>query len=295
MERLLCFDLELTNALTIDFWSGKDGFHPMLIYGTDSGYVNVLTFNEHSFLQIAARQKGQIDTLYLERETASLKLKELGVMWRRKAHNDWVLKVQYVSELKLIISVSPGSKDSLSVAQFGNNHKWNIHSSAINKGLNCLAYSNFPQTIATGGTDRIIRLWNPHRLSTATGTLVGHPAPIIALSVNRWSGHLLSICSDKHLKIWDIRHQTCLQTIVNGIKQYPENFMNCLYFSCDDGSGSIITASNSITKYRLKNCIKIQNESKSHEMPVRKILYNNTFKNLISGCDGSTINTWVSQ
>jgi WD40 repeat protein len=292
MERLLCFDLERVNALTLDFHSGKEGVNSMLLYGTDSGHVNVLTFDEQIFLHMAARQKGQIDTIYLERDVPHQKLKQLGTVWRRKAHTDWVLSVRYISELKLIISVSPGSKDALSVAQFGNNHKWNFHHSSINKGLNCFAYCSFPQSIATGGMDRVIRLWNPHRLSSPTSTLIGHPAPVLAMSVNRWSGHLLSICADKHLKIWDIRHQTCLQTIVNAVKQYPENILSCLYFNNDEG-GSIITSSNTITKYRLKNSIKVQNEIRSHELPVRKILYNSTFKHLITGCDGSVVNVWV--
>lgn len=294
MERLLCFDLEKTNALTIAFHPGKDNLNSMLIYGTDSGYVNVFTFDEHKLLQIAARQKGQIDTLYIERENPSSKLKQIGSLWKRKAHSDWVLKVGYAMDLKLIVSVSPDPKNSLSVAQFGNNHNWNLSSCSISKGLNCFTYCSFPLTLATGGTDRKIRLWNPHRLNVPTSTLIGHQAPIVELTVNPLAGHLFSLCSNKEVKIWNIRNQNCLQTIINSTKLYPDNLLSCLCFNYDDEGASIITSSNVIQKYRMRHVAKVQNNIKSHDHPIRRILYNQTFKEIISGCDGGAINVWDS-
>ncbi|KAJ3372787.1 hypothetical protein HDU91_001902 [Kappamyces sp. JEL0680] len=292
MERFLCFDLEKMNALCLDFYPAKDNANAMLIYGTDSGNVNVFSFSEDRLLQVATRQKGQVDTIYLEKEPASPKLKQIGTVWKRRAHQDWVSMVKYIPELRLLVSVSPDSKDSFVVARFGNNHQWEFHSFSIQKGVNCFTFGIFPPTIATGGTDKKIRFWNPHRLSHPTATLKGHAAPVVDMTMNQVLGHVISLCSDKQVKIWDIRNQTCLQSIFNSIRQYPDNILSSVLFSIEDDGGAIITASNTLFKYRLKRNLKLVSQTKSHDYSVRKILYNAPYKQIVSGCDGGTVNVW---
>lgn len=290
LERLIFLDLEKVNALTLDFYQLKDSTTSMLIYGTDTGVVSVFTFDEQKLLQLASRQKGVVESLYIEKDILSAKVKQIGSVWKRKAHNDWVLQVRYIPELKLIISCSAETKNSLSIAKYGNDHKWKYTNLAIVKGVNCFAYCPFPQTIATAGTDRKIRLWNPHRLDHPTSSLSGHKAPIMSLSINNLSGHLISLCASKHIKVWDIRSQSCLQTIINSSQQFPDNMLSSLMFNGD--GGSIVSASNSIHQYPLKNTQLIQSLEKSHDFPVRKIAYNSVFKQIVSGCDGSVINVW---
>ena len=195
--------------------------------------------------------------------------------------------------MKLIISVSPDPKDSCVVAKFGNNHKWEFSSTSITKGSSCFAFCNFPPTIATAGTDKMIRLWNPHRLSSPTSVLKGHTAPIQKLTVNSVLGHIISLCADKQVKIWDVRNQSCLQTIINSIRQYPDDKILSLIFNAEDDGGAIITSSNALYKYRLKKDLKVLNETKSHDYPVRKILVDSLYQQIVTGCDGSVVNIWV--
>ncbi|KAJ3319916.1 hypothetical protein HDV06_005815 [Boothiomyces sp. JEL0866] len=246
MEKCLCLDLQNINVLSLDYCIMKDSqLSPksMLIYGTDSGHINVFTFDVDKMLKVAVRQKGQIERIFIEKEGSKL-LKYLGNVWKRKAHNDWAMKVRYIPEIKAIISCSPDPKESLVVAELDNNHKWQYHISPVNKGVNSFAYCRFPVTIVTGGTDRQIRLWNPHRLQHPMATLKGHNSPITEICVNDNSGQIISLSLDKQVKVWDIRKQVCLQTISNSDRQKPDDQLSTVIFNPMDSK--IVTASNTI-------------------------------------------------
>ncbi|KAJ3274070.1 hypothetical protein HDV01_003563 [Terramyces sp. JEL0728] len=283
MEKCLCLDLQNTNVLSLDYYVMKDtqiSPKSMLIYGTDSGHVNVFTFDDDKMIKVAVRQKGQIERIYIEKEGSKL-LKHLGSVWKRKAHNDWVLKVRYIPEIKSIISCSPDPKESLVVAELDNNHKWQYHISPINKGVNSFAYCRFPVTIVTGGTDRQIRLWNPHRLEHPMAILKGHSSPITEISVNDKSGQIISLSLDKQVKVWDIRKQVCLQTISNTDRQRPDDQLSTVIFNPLDSR--IVTASNTIHLYMINDRYATKNHPKSHDFPVRGVIYNATFQQIITG------------
>ncbi|KAJ3311082.1 WD40 repeat domain 95 [Boothiomyces sp. JEL0838] len=283
MEKCLLLDLQNTNVLTLDYCMVKDSHlspKSMLIYGTDSGHINVFTFDVDKMLKVAVRQKGQIERIFIEKEGSKL-VKYLGNVLKRKAHNDWAMKVRYVPEMKSIISCSPDPNESLVVAELDNNHKWQYHISPVNKGVNSFAYCRFPVTIVTGGTDRQIRLWNPHRLQHPMATLKGHNSPITEICVNEISGQIISLSLDKQVRVWDIRKQVCLQTISNTDRQKPDDQLATVIFNPIDCK--IVTASNTIQVYKINDRYATKNHPKSHDFPVRDVIFNPTFQQIITG------------
>ncbi|KAI8898271.1 WD40-repeat-containing domain protein [Globomyces pollinis-pini] len=293
MERCLCLDLQNTNALSLDFATVKESSQnfpkSMLIYGTDSGHISIFTFDDDVMLKVAVRHKGKVERIFVEKE-GDRKLKQLGHIWKRKAHGDWVCRVRYIPELKAVISCSPDPNESLVVAELDNNHKWQYHISPVNKGLNTFAYCRFPVTIVTGGTDRQIRLWNPHRLHHPMATLKGHNSPITDIAINEIHGQIISLSIDKNIKIWDIRKLQCLQTITNTIKQKPDNFLSTVTFN--KVGGRIISTSNMLNTYQLNDRFAFKANPQSHSYPVRCVVYNGTFEQIVSACDGGVVNVW---
>jgi WD40 repeat protein len=281
------------NALSLDIYLAPNPSESLLLYSTDSGYVNCLTFNEDQMVKMTARQKGRVEHIFLEKESSMKKIKMLGTLWMRKAHGDWALKVKYIPELRAIVSCSPDLNESLVVAELDNNHKWQFHVSPVHKGVSCFSYCKSPAIIATGGLDRQVRLWNPHKLNHPRAILKGHVAPIIDLSSNANHGQIISLSSDKVVKVWDISKQVCLQTINNTLIQTPDDTLSTISFINGSHQLSLITTSNMLFRYKHNLALKKQgNNPKSHEQPVRCILYNSIFNQIVTGCDGGVVNVW---
>jgi len=76
--------------------------------------------------------------------------------------------------------------------------------------------------IATGATDRTLRVWNPDRPNIRYSTeLKGHEAPIEKVAFNPVKDtELCSLSNDGVLKVWDVRAKTC----INEIKGLGEAF-----------------------------------------------------------------------
>ena len=123
----------------------------MLIYGTDSGCVNVFTFNNDKMFTAGVRKNHESDTIFIEKETPNKTIRSWGSLWKRKAHEDWTLKTKYLPDLRAIVSCSPDPHNSLVIAVLDYNHKWQIRGTAIHRGVNVFAYCRFPVTIITGG------------------------------------------------------------------------------------------------------------------------------------------------
>lgn len=89
--------------------------------------------------------------------------------------------------------------------------------------------------------------------------------------------------------IRDLRTQSCVQSIFEH-KLTIENSLNCIYVNPE--SGSLVSASKVIYINALRNKDHALNEVRSHEFPIRAALYNRTFNQVVSGCDGGVINVW---
>ncbi len=79
----------------------------------------------------------------------------------------------------------------------------------------CLAVSPDGKTIATGGTDKLIRIWNSDTLKPSQKPLAGHTRPIIALQFSPDGQKLLSTGDTGEMKIrlWDVRSGQLLDTM----------------------------------------------------------------------------------
>lgn len=142
--------------------------------------------------------------------------------------------------------------------------------------------------------DRQLRIWNPRRLNRPTASLSGHASPVISLTINPLSGQIISLSTDKNIKIWDIRKAACIQTIASHMDHRPENYLSSICFNPQ--TGKLIAVSSAVVVYGLvdKEIVAKSGGVRSHEFPVRAALYNAVFGQVVSGCDGGVVNVWVS-
>jgi WD40 repeat protein len=273
--------------LSIDlFHHTEDGAEDtMLIYGTDTGIVGIINFS--------------CDVLFSQKRTINLDQfaraqKSTCTVLKKKTHNDWVLKVKYYSSIRSIISCSKDPQDSLVVGkqQLGGAKGWAYSSVPVNKGVNCFAYCNFPSVLVTAGTDRQLRIWNIHRLLSPMAAMRGHLSPVIDVCINESSAQIISLSIDKQIRVWDIREQTCVQTLIDPYTHFPENIISSIHFKPAANGGTLLSASSTITPYQLQANHNGPVNTKSHEFSIRSAIYNPEFGQVVSGCDGGIVNVW---
>ncbi|KAJ7446692.1 hypothetical protein FB451DRAFT_1536921, partial [Mycena latifolia] len=77
-----------------------------------------------------------------------------------------------------------------------------------------LAADPFGHAIASGGPERVVRLWDP-RSAKRTGKLVGHTDNIRAILLSEDAKYLLTGSADASIKLWSLATQRCLHTFTH--------------------------------------------------------------------------------
>ncbi|KAI8610964.1 hypothetical protein BC830DRAFT_1143331 [Chytriomyces sp. MP71] len=297
------FDLKDSVALCLDFWYDSDNPDVetcSLLFGTDGGYVYTVQIKNSHFANKDDNNKNKCLTIVMDQFGRGA-TKEMGSMTKRKAHDNWIGKIKYYHDWHAIVSCSIDPLASLVVAVQDGKNSWSYFSAPVNHGVNTFAYSRFPVALITGGTDHQLRLWNPHRLKNPMASFKGHGAPIIDLAVNEESGQVISLSVDNNIKIWDIRKQQCVQTLFDNEPIGLDDNLNRIYFM----NHKLLALARNIIEYKLKergeagasapktvSTNAVMPTVKSHEFPLRAALYNPTFKQVVTMCDGGVVNVW---
>ncbi|KAJ7612520.1 hypothetical protein DFH06DRAFT_151329 [Mycena polygramma] len=85
---------------------------------------------------------------------------------------------------------------------------------AAKSSVYALAADPFGHSVASGGPERVVRLWDP-RTGKRTGKLVGHTDNIRAILLSEDSRYLLTGSSDASIKLWSLATQRCLHTFTH--------------------------------------------------------------------------------
>ena len=250
----------------------------LLLVGDDAGYVNFIQLSDLDFQD--------------KSPDLNMKPSQFGKRFiKRKVHSDWVQKVMYVSDMKAFISCSQGSKNSLVIGDVDRKQNRGIN---IHKGVSCFDYSKKPNFLVTGGMDKLVRIWNPYILSKPAAVLVGHNTSIVDIIANEKDSQIISLSTDKVIKIWDMRMQKCLQTIQDKVKHRPEDCLTTMFFDRD--RNRLLTASGMIDVWPMHKATAVTlTTPKSHSKALCKALYNSNFHQVVSGCEDSVIKVWDIQ
>ncbi|KAL3937859.1 MAG: hypothetical protein SGBAC_007109 [Bacillariaceae sp.] len=80
-----------------------------------------------------------------------------------------------------------------------------------------VTFSPDGQRLASGGSDRMIRIWNPHDHQDDILVLRGHSLVVVSLSFSPMNSNLLASGSlDGTLRLWDVLNQSCLKCVQHG-------------------------------------------------------------------------------
>ena len=200
-------------------------------------------------------------------------------------HKGWITKIKYYPDLNYIISSSLDGFihiHKIDDLQYIPGKTFPLHQ----KGVNSFIYSSKHRVVASCGEERHILMWDPFTLGVLS-YLYGHNTSVQDLAFNEDRYHLISLGTDKVVKIWDTRNYACIQTIFDKVCYRPEDRLTSLMF--DKYTNNILLGSRKINLWFFKTQEEIKT---SHEFPVAFALNNHAFESVVSADDGGFIAVW---
>eukprot|EP00397_Hematodinium_sp_SG-2012_P004466 GEMP01004478.1.p1 GENE.GEMP01004478.1~~GEMP01004478.1.p1 ORF type:complete len:881 (+),score=148.55 GEMP01004478.1:207-2849(+) len=202
-------------------------------------------------------------------------------------HSDWVTQVGFVSDQGL---VSSSLDSTMNICDIQKHERKREPIKMHRKGVTSWAWSSKYKFFASGGLDRQIIIWNPYNPKVVS-YLQGHNAPIQQVVVNEKDHQLISLSSDKVIKIWDLRSSyRCIQTFVDKTGYTPEDRLTRM--ALDEETPSLILCSATVNILPLHSSREDVQRSRTHEHPIVDALYNSEFWQIVTGDQSGTVALW---
>ncbi|XP_078586384.1 cilia- and flagella-associated protein 337-like [Branchiostoma floridae x Branchiostoma japonicum] len=288
--------LEYT-PLALDYWSNPDNpSEAFLVFGDVGGQVTALNFTS-THIALFERPTPPVGEEEAE-VTVTVQLSNIAKgrdkyckMARHREHNgEWTRQVRYAAHLECFISCSTTARSSMVLGWVEKAARsMRTISFNVSQGIHCFDYHEQMNLIVTGGVNHHVSLWNPYVTSKPIGLLRGHMASVVNVQFNTTKGQILSFSKDKVLRVWDIQQQLCLQRVAGIFPKGPEVY-TFLQFD-EERLKMFITFNNQLTLLEMKP--EMKDKILSHDKPITSVLYNRTYNQVISGCQGSTVTVWI--
>ncbi|XP_022434877.1 WD repeat-containing protein 64 isoform X1 [Delphinapterus leucas] len=255
-----------------------------ILLGDDGGFVNKFTVNSDDFGLKQAKSKKKLQYQVLD----SKNFKSV----KRKLHNDWVMKIRYISALNCFGSCSADSVHSLvleSLKRLEDNLP--VREFSMPRGANTFCYSIKANVIVTGGDDKVLRLWHPNISTKPVGKLVGHMFSITEIVTNETDQHVISLSSAKVFRVWDIQTLSLLQVFHDS--QGGPGDMQIYSMVFDSNHGMLVTGSSVMDMYPLTRMIQDAKQvPHTHEREINVMLYDKYSRQVLTICSESVIKVW---
>ncbi|KAM4702080.1 cilia- and flagella-associated protein 337-like [Discoglossus pictus] len=308
-----------TMPLRLDY-SALNTDECMILYGDDQGCVNILLFTSvGETLRIWKKMpKPENNMATISIDNAVLSPNVSFIRW--KVHGDWITQIKYYNSIKAVVSASNDESTAFVIGctvgttnveqhlkdlkdhKDGKERRGQVTAGPpqkrasgdqtvfrVHKGVNTFAFCKKYSLVVTGGTDRIIRMWNLYVPGQPTGMLKGHLAPIFYVGVSA-EDKIFSVDVENTVKIWDIQDHACLCTVHSKSTHIRGEVTACHYFS---GIKALCVTTDSIALLQLK--LKSRGQPHldvTHKEPVLCCKYNKTFRQVVTCSERSVVKVW---
>ncbi|ESO83976.1 hypothetical protein LOTGIDRAFT_108617 [Lottia gigantea] len=268
----------------LDYWYDQrnSSRSSLLIFGLDNGDISLLKFKkpatqlfETTFLSEGGAQKIFMQDLPQHSKWMTHKVLP-------KIHPEMIRQVRYLPDNDAIISSSGSSRSAVVIAD----------------GVECFDHNRNLNILVTGSMDHYIRVWNPYVTSKPTAILSGHSTGVIGVVIHESFAQVFSYSKDAVIKVWDVKEQTCVQTIVLKFPssihgRMPEHGQFPIHLQPTPHNSLLVTCNDYIGMMKLGKGAEPQSVMPlTHDTQLCCAIYNQFFKQVVTGCDSSCIAVW---
>ncbi|KAK2492307.1 hypothetical protein MC885_011197, partial [Smutsia gigantea] len=253
-----------------------------ILLGDDGGFVNKFTVNSDDFGLKQAKSRKKLQNQVLD----SKNFKSI----KRKLHNDWVMKIKYISSLNCFGSCSLDSVHSLVLESLKR-----LEDTLMDNVGQC--YTGETESgaillwVVFTGNDKVLRLWHPNISTKPVGKLVGHRFSITEIVTNEKDQHVISLSSAKVFRVWDVQTLSLLQVFHDS--QGGPGDMQIYSMIYDSNHGMLVTGSSVMDMYPLTRMVQDTKQvPHTHEREINVMLYNKYFHQVLTICSESIIKVW---
>ncbi|QDZ24146.1 WD40 repeat domain-containing protein [Chloropicon primus] len=267
----------IVNLDNVPLWCEyiRQSDHDLFLYADEMGFIYNYVLED----QWGADTTGPS----AEVEVGSKKLQGMRLTGPIQVHNDWITMFKQQSQSTTLDLITSSMDCYVKLFDLEKREtKWQVlaHTRGVYGFDVCKAF-NF---IATCGVERDIMLWNPFT-GRSIGMLTGHTASVQKVIVVEDDNQLISLSTDKCIKIWDLRTNKCMQTIVDKEHYWPENKITSLMFN--PVKKCIVSGA-----VKLKERHRIKKSNLQASNPLVFGLFNWNFGQVVTGDAHCTVNVY---
>ncbi|XP_061089122.1 WD repeat-containing protein 49 [Conger conger] len=295
-EEFVLFGIKnIPTSLSYWFDTKSPGHPSLLLWGDDEGAVSLLWFlrPERGLLEMPFSNGNGCRRIFMQDIVVHSRLASYKLI--PAVHQEPINRIAYDPHADLIITSSGSASTSVVIIDASQKKKSYIWK--INKGVKCFDFSRSLNLLVTAGMDSFVRLWNQYATTCPMAVLSGHHKTVLDVAIYEPLAQIFSYSMDAVLKVWDIVSQHCLRTL---LLKFP-----CVLAGHDLEHGNfpflllpaaphvlLVSCRDSLGLLRLQHRDSGGVEPLTHSTPLTGALYNPLFKQVVTGCAGSSVAVW---
>jgi WD40 repeat protein len=299
----------------------------ILVFGDSNGALGLLVFPKYYWQSPyfkgrvdKSRPPLQISAVDMLTETGVLDPEYNGVnlqMWH--GHTEWVNEMLWEPSLGSFISCSSDPKASMIVGEpiglirveptvmlktegaaaatrpvhrakhLRVNHKQAVFS-VPKGGIRSVSFCKELGLLATGGTDREIRLWSPSMNNHSSSSLNGHEFGVVAVQFQHGGKGLASIDSHRTVRIWNIASLACVRVMTEQAHHISTELSYMIF--AENINGLLLFPKHGIAYLELRKG-KSPRPGCTHASSVRCTAFNERFNHVVTACEDGIVSMWA--
>ncbi|XP_055341551.1 WD repeat-containing protein on Y chromosome-like [Paramacrobiotus metropolitanus] len=206
-----------------------------------------------------------------------------------------VLQIRFCLDINAVIVATNEPVHSLILFPV-QSHRPPLYIANAPNGFNCFDYQPAVHLIATGSSDRSLKLWQPDKLTTPTATFAVHTASVDQVRIVHEAHFVAVVTVDalRTIRVFNVRENALWQEIPSPVGNFRKVMIGTLFYN-PVGRHFVYGGCELLTIERLVHRRQRDILVKTHDLPVVAALYNDLFDCVVTGCEGSTIMVWNFQ